>query len=307
MLHNMKVHHRILVQALSKLAIISCIIPSYDFKTKRLTHRLSFKIYSIFFTATVMSLSYVTFVCRKNELFPSYNIRYVVNSIVETTEIVMFVVTTLGASFWNMETWERLVGQSSRLERDISTRTSFKFQPSVFLIAGTAYDAILTVYHLYRLRWDFFRYYSVLMFLHYTRIICMYLICYMVRLVEHSYRNMNEILVHISLCSLIKGDTLEKLKKVEEMYMKTDRIINIFNRYFGWILLLTFSQVIGRLLLCLAIFIQIRPNILFCSIAEMWEAIILNISYTGMTVVSYFFAHIDSNKFLGIYAAFRPP
>lgn len=242
------------IQLISKLANIFGVIPIYDYKMQKLTHQKLFKLYGIILTIvlTTESLLSIIFQHQHLVLFNS-DLTEFLFSLVEASELIFFVFTTLGTSFWNMKSWEQLLQLTYRLD-DVRPPIKKLFLKTQFAIIAMGSITVLVTASFAFIRWGVMRsgYYVPFLSLYYARIISTSLMYNFIALLTNKYRQINITLVDINKRTVINTDTFKRIRNIKRMYIEAVKLVAIWNKIFGWPLLLIITQILTRILLCLA-------------------------------------------------------
>ncbi|XP_023311596.1 uncharacterized protein LOC111692101 [Anoplophora glabripennis] len=95
-------------------------------------------------------------------------------------------------------------------------------------------------------------YYLTFLILYYDRVISTSLMYNIVDLLRNKYKQINKILVDINRSTVIKKNTFNRIRDVKREYTETVMVVEIWNKIFGWPLLLIFVEILARVLLSLA-------------------------------------------------------
>ncbi|KAJ8947255.1 hypothetical protein NQ314_008654 [Rhamnusium bicolor] len=218
--------------------------------------------------------------CYRLPIFAKVSHMIVLDVLFEIGGLVTFLVTTLGASFWNMNTWQDLINQLHNLESENNLNTKVLLSHSVlknsnfmFLIA-TVYFAV--IYFLETILWgtDSF-YYTTTIILYYSECIIAKVIFNIVLSIKQKYEGINNILINLNLYNTIDKDWVKIIRKVKKLYLKIYEVVETFNKLFGWPLLLLLAHSIPQLLDCLLITISDYKDILGLLISIIYGNIVL--------------------------------
>ncbi|KAJ8955006.1 hypothetical protein NQ318_000438, partial [Aromia moschata] len=135
---------------LAKLCAFLGVIPVYDFNADKMAHRKLFKMYSLLWGISMTVAGAYGFYLRYYFLYGK-GVNVVFESLLHTSaefsKIVMFLVTTLGAAFWNTESWYKLIFQLRLLEvevKEANRKATFLIRnTNIVLVIGSIYYLII--------------------------------------------------------------------------------------------------------------------------------------------------------------------
>lgn len=237
-----------------KLANIFGIIPFYDFNQRKLIHKTIFKIYGTLLTCFMTTITIASYQYRHPDLVPLSPHLRSLQVLVIAISLILFLVIVLGASFWNMESWWRLIDLLSYTKYyGKFASCNFLNYPGILIITGTIHGFILFSITAYVIGVIYAALYFYLMVLQYVRLLIVCLMCNVLMLLRNKYKIINNKLTEYQFCTIIKNRTSEKLEEIVRLFLECDKIVQLFNKIFGWPLLFIFAGSAGILLGTLAL------------------------------------------------------
>lgn len=114
-----------------------------------------------------------------------------------------------------------------------------------------------------------------------------------IHLLRNKYSAINCTLIKIRVCAVIERSTIKRIQEAQNVYIEAEKLVNFFNKIFGWPLLLLLAQSVTISLFFLAC---VTDNSLKSSIAGImsYKYVISLMIYTITIVVSSFY--LDMNK-----------
>lgn len=267
-----------------KLTNIFVVVPFYDFNKRKLTHKTLCKAYGILLTvtATITTFSYYF---RRNFIHSS-SLLATFQNLMSITSLLLFSVTALGSSFWNMKPWEEMLNLLFHTETHTDcTRRRFLHIPIILLLLRCLHGIVIYSFLLQILGAAYTEHFLHVLILHFSRILTIYIIHVIVSFIKNKYRNVNSILDGISCCIVIKNSTVKKLQGAQRIYLEADKLVQFFNKIFGWPMLLILAESMEIMLLALALFTEQALQLSSKPIVPK-EVVLLNTFYTVMLVVS---------------------
>ncbi|KAJ8918009.1 hypothetical protein NQ315_011462 [Exocentrus adspersus] len=225
----------------SAFAIFFSITPYYDFKKKQITHVKLYRCYTLYVVCTTIPCCLVSLSYR----YLNVNMQIVVMTVDVLSEVIALVecfVTALGSSFWNMTTWGKLVHQLSRLEQ----AKSLQKRPIALIACGTMFYIFVIVYEVHTLGTTYLFYRISSRSLHYIKLVLVSLLYSITLSLKSQYECLHAM--------LDKACTVDTIKKIRKLILELDSIIEAFNDYFGWPILLLLLHCCSQILICLSVF-----------------------------------------------------
>lgn len=231
----------LIFKSMSKIATLFGIIPNYDYRNKKVTYRKLYRCYILctIFLSTSCTLASTYSHCMYDNL--SITIK-TVNCVANMAGLGLYLIIALGSSFWNMDVWDKLVIQLSRFEqsKDLNTGTSYLVLKNSLLIfvIGTTFSVCFFIYYMLVIEpITMFRHVTTVS-LYYTKFLLMNLILNVVLYIKTKYG-----VVYGMLNSQVPTKkNLRIIQEVRQLSLKLDSIVDTFNSYFGWPILLLIAH-----------------------------------------------------------------
>lgn len=271
---------------LIKLANIFGIAPFYDFTTCKLTHQGLFKAYGLLLAVMMTSGTILFYSYSQQEMVSISSFLSGVHFLMVITSLSLFSIVILGSSFWHMESWQQILNLLSEMEyHNRCSRKCFFSIPCIFFITGTIHGIVLFTYILHFMQASFTELFLPIIVLQYAILVVVCLMMDIVGFLKHMYTSINSSLLDINVCAVIKGNATEKLQEAVKVYRRAGKIVDLFNKIFGWPLLLLFAQSVETVLLSLA-FLTERNKTIHIDKVVPGEVLVLNTFYAVMGLVS---------------------
>lgn len=266
-----------------RLANILGIMPYYDYNKEKVPHKNLFRLYGLLLSGFMMWTSILSCFQLYQGLVSVSPLLVSLEFLVISTFILLFLVSVLGSSFWNLKLWTHMIRllSYSGIHFNRNWRTFLNI-PHIFLFVGCFSTIILFIFMLYFMGIDYAQH--ILIF-HLSRHIETCLIYNIITLLRRKYKTIHDTLVKLSFCTVIKSSTVKNIQELKKIYLETDKIVITFNRIFGWPLLLHFCQLMASLLLFLGLLTDHSLKVTMEKMISS-EVIISNVLYTFMTLVS---------------------
>lgn len=268
------------------LANIFGVIPFYDFNKKRLTHIKLFKLYGglITFLITVIATACYLY-GEQDRVSMSWHMK-LLQFLVILNSLILFLVTVLGSSFQNMQSWEHLLNLLCHTEfYSRQVRCNFPNLSSILIIMGTIHGLALFLIILYLVGTIYAVIYFHVIILQYARMLIVCLMHDIIKLLRNKYQAIDSKLTHVHFCTVIKNSTLDKLREMRTLYMECNKIVELFNQILGWPLLFTLAGSVEIVLTTLSVITEggiTHPE----NNAKYNEIMIMKMFYTVMALVS---------------------
>ncbi|KAJ8983200.1 hypothetical protein NQ317_016421 [Molorchus minor] len=228
-----------------KFSNVLALAPWYNFEKKTVASAKLFKLYAVMIALLTTTWSTYCLTVRLNVRKEIILLNYFLNSMVEITGLVTFLVTVLGSAFWNMDAWHKLIANLSFLEDRNNLNTSnstdksvFKNANSIFLM-GTFYYIALYIFQY--LSSDMPASLSSLVFFFYADFVATNIAYNIVLSITLKYKDLVSMLTDARGCS-------KNIRKVKQLYLKIDEVIEYFNNIFGLTILGIFAHLFSEAL-----------------------------------------------------------
>lgn len=256
-----------LIELLAKYSSLFGIVPWYSFEHGKLMYSKICKCYSILLTVVVSLLSLILTFMRFIAIYHRISPVFVVENVgLEIAGVSLFIVITSSSSTWNLSTWERLFRKIQKMEiRTVLYGTrEYKYitlKHNILFALGNTYLVSLFIL-------DFGRYVknnrtgepcyfiSTLIF-RYTEFITSFLIFSIVIIMKHMYKEINWI-CHKN--NVTQENVFKIVETVRKLYLKMSKLSQIFNKLFGWPILLIYFFSTVQLLNCLSFVNPMRAD-----------------------------------------------
>lgn len=276
----------IFVETTIRLANIFSAIPYYDFKKQKVTHKNLFKLYGLIVTSTMPLAMIYSHGMYKKMIISTSPLLSTINLSTVAVSLLLFVVTVLGSSFWNMGTWERMLKLLFEKNYELNCNGKYFFSfPFVYFIIGNIYVIILFISTVRAMGLKYVGYILHIMVLDYSRFLETCLMYIVIVLIRNKYKMISDSLTDINLCVIIEDSTTKKLRETKQFYEEADKLVEHFNGIFGWPLLFFLAESVQIMLLSLALLTE-QGLRLPMDMAISSDIVVLNSFYTLMTVVS---------------------
>lgn len=249
------------MQTISTLGSVFGIVPSYDYKKRKLIHKKSYRCYVLLLACFITSCSMASLYYRfKYEMFTV--IIKTMDLFVEVTGLVLCLVAVLNSSLWNMKTWNKLIGQLSQLEgpSNLNTRGvrngSLKRNPLVWFLFGCIFYMFLTLCNFFTMGRAMFVRHITQMVLHYAKFMSMIIMYPITLSIRVKYEDLKEMFVKVEAVIASRKDSVRILRKVRTLCLALDSVVESFNSFFGWPVLLLLAHSFAQFLCCLSILIR---------------------------------------------------
>ncbi|XP_050500335.1 gustatory receptor 68a-like [Diabrotica virgifera virgifera] len=216
---------------------LAAVVPPYDFKNQKLKQSNLFKGYSIFLSCLVIATS----VIFGRERFLVFLAQHstpmkILDLLNEFFGIVMFLVTTLGANFWNTNEWCTLYQKLSNVPKTNICKNKGCLTTNTVFVLSTIFVGISQGVFYYVWGSTTVLVYVSYSVHYYIGMLLSFEIHEVTKSITKSYYFINKSLSDLQ----IKGIECHKvkiLKLVEEQYQELFQIVNHFNNVFGWSIL----------------------------------------------------------------------
>lgn len=278
-------HHKgnhVFKNPIFKLAHVFGIVPYYDFKIHKLIHRNLYKLHGSLLVLVMTIVTIIPYHSFQQQDIHATSHLEILQLFVVVTTMLLFLVTVLGSSFWNAKSWEQILDLLSYSDcRVRCSKRYFLSTPFLSLTAGVP-GHVLFGFGLYLIGGI----YSVFSMIFYvTRHVAICLMFTIIGLIRKRYEVINDTLLDIRLSTVIKSSTVKRLQRAEKMYVEAGKMVEYFNKIFGWPLLLLFAESVENVLLSLAILTEHGLRLPEGTTLTN-ESIILNICFTVVILVS---------------------
>lgn len=238
------------VKKLMKSFSIFGIVPWYNFDEGRAIHKNIFKGYASILSLLLTCLSLVCLRVRYHIIYHDVisvqEILEMLNGLVALFTVLVFV---LGAAFWNLDPWKDLLIQCVSTPMD-SRSVNHVFMvkyAKVILFAGNVYYISFWFISLFVLKREYriVPYYFVSFLLDYYSFIISFAIATVAGLIQFKYRCITKSLRDCSVENVRLDRAVQKMIK---LYLKTEKVVQIFNKLFGFPLMLLCSSLVIKIL-----------------------------------------------------------
>lgn len=243
------------MESMAKFCTLLAIIPYYNFDKKQIERKKLYKSYTV---AIVFLLISTTIFTEYN----SWNIFYIkedtllfgLTKTLQLNSLILFLMTSLGSAFWNLERWEHFFKSFAYLEDYFNTEAClesnyFKHLCSQFIISNVCllshlpfvlisvkYNALLMTLQL------------CLFFVFYIKFTKSLVIFNLTLAMKCKYQDLNSCLCEG--CFGMGSDIRKTILRVSNFYGKMNGIVNDFNKLFGWELLLNITHTFVLVMIC---------------------------------------------------------
>lgn len=275
-----------LKKPLIKLASIFGITPFYNFEKQKLIRGNLFKLYGLLLATVVTTGTIVSYDYHKNETKMMSALLSCLKHLLVGTVLVLFLVTVLGASFWTMQPWKKMLKLLSNI--DNNTRCTIRYflnVPFMILVFEGTHASIFLIYILINFDVTYAAVSCATMVVQYCKILTVCLTCAIIDFIRSKYKTIDNILTDINCCAVIKNSTLKKIRGIQELYVEADKMVELFNEIFGWPLLLILAVSVEVMLISLALITEhsFKPVVDFVIYRNF---LILNSYYVIIAIVS---------------------
>lgn len=229
------------------------IVPLYSFNEGRLVHKNIFRCYSLvlvlLLTCSDTGFCYALFL----KFHMGLSVKTVLIVLNEVTALIEVASTILGAAFWNMNIWEELYKRYIYYNNLI--KHLFVFKPTnvfvvrhakviLFLELAFFVSFCLVSYFLVSDGKATTPYYIASLIVGYFLFLVNFIVAIATGLMKYMYSCINQFFRGFFTNDIC----LRSIQKVRQLYLEMDRMLQIFNRLFGWpFLFISFSFVIYML------------------------------------------------------------
>lgn len=235
------------------------ITPIYDYKIRKLAHEKLYICFALFAVCLVIVCSVILTRGRFILYEEAPATLRVLDTVVDMSGVILYVISSLGSTFWNMKTWDKLINQLCQLERwvyleNAGTRKSFTRRYLLsFFIGGSLLYVILVIYQFLYMR-HIFIYYITQISLNYMVYVLIYIIYNITFSIKTSYDDLNHMLLMVNTINITTKEATKTIRKVRIRSLEIDSVIDTFNTLFGWPILLLVAHSFGQILTCISLF-----------------------------------------------------
>lgn len=276
--HGRSPRNVVFFQTISRLATFFGVIPYYDYKQRRVTHEQLYKRYAVALVCFVTPSSVASLCYRINNETITVNAK-VLDLLVEGMGIIFYLVSVLSSSFWNMNTWHKLVNRLYRLETHLNVRPnsciSLIKSPCTLFIGGVLFSLVTYIFNSFCMEQDKFISHMTQSLFHCVKFVLVHVVYNVTLAIKSKYEDLNHMLLYASNS---RNDIVRNIRKVRQLNLQLDGIVETFNTFFGWPVLFVLAHSIYQLLCCLALLTMEsfggRPYFLFVMTLYMTQDIV---------------------------------
>lgn len=267
-----------------RLANVFGAIPLYNYEKRELIHKKLFKSYSLLLGLLVTTTTAVSYLYRQIDELSLSALLLSFQLLVIMTTLSLFLANVLGSAFWNMEAWESMLNLLCGLKHNVKYFVNVSL---AILIVVHVHGVILYTSILYSMGLIYSALSCHMIILQNSKLLVVCLMYIVAGFTASMYKKINNILNDINVCIVIKSNTVKRLQEVGKIYMQADKIVDLFNKIFGWPLLLVLAESVEVMLITLAIITEHGFKV--PETDSVYKGILaLNAFYTVMAVVSIY-------------------
>lgn len=273
------------LQFISRMATLFGIIPSYDYKKQKLTYKKLYRCFTLCSVCIVISVSWICFYRRCILYKNSPVMLKVMDFLVDMMGVVLYTISSVSSSSWNMKTWDKLINKLYKLEELVNLNTrgtrnnSLGENRLIHFIVGSLIFAVLVVCQLFFNGLTIFPYYIPLIILQYVKYVLISIIYNVTVSIKSKYEHLNNMLLDTYSTTASCKNTVKLIQKIRILNLRINSSIDTFNSFFGWPLLLLIAHSFVQILACVSLLTTNAYQYVIC------EQIVL-LYYLIVTVVS---------------------
>lgn len=243
------------LQSMSRVGTFFGIIPSYDYRKRKLTYEKLYVCFTLFAASFVTLYSMVSLYGRFIIFEEGPATLRVLDSMVDVTGVILYVIFALGSSFWNMKTWDKLIIQLYRLNTGKVKVNTAKKNPLVFFIGGSLYYVFLAVIQLVCIGPTLFVYYINQMVQNYIAYVLINIIYNITLPIKSRYEDLNGMLSKANSINVTTTkETVKIIKEIKAYSLELDNIVETVNILFGWPILFLVAHSFAQILTSISLF-----------------------------------------------------
>ncbi|XP_074028537.1 uncharacterized protein [Leptinotarsa decemlineata] len=258
------------LEPMVKLAALFCVLPNYNFKLQVLYRKKTNMIFRLLLTATIFSGAVYTFQAIYLNTERLFRNKVSILSFLQIATyfigVVLFVISALGSFSAKANNWKELLSNFQKLEAAENLNTKKMTDMSIlgngtFSFAICSIIFLVLIYLTLQVNGQHFltnlHYFGVASFIIYVELLQVNILSNLFICIKHKYIDINDLLMRTDTnVSNIMG----RIRKVEKLYLMMDRIIELVNGLFGWIILTMIFHVSLLVLSTLTASVVINTN-----------------------------------------------
>ncbi|KAJ8918010.1 hypothetical protein NQ315_011463 [Exocentrus adspersus] len=213
------------------------IVPWYNYQEGKVLYRKGFKWYSSLSAISMTCFSTLLLYPRIILLYNDIDIKSrLLDITMELILLFIYLLIVLGAGFWNMDTWNRLLNELRIIpSKNFSAKTAM-----AFFVSGNVMLSLLNIAEatLVLESFEIFLYYISSYVLGYIQFITMMLMFNLLLYIRASYQHLNDCLTSLRSGVKLFDKSIKVLRRTKSSYQLLHGIVLKYNRLFGWALLL---------------------------------------------------------------------